>query len=227
MPAKVSSSYAWRMINFAGLSKRYRGEAVSTTALLRNRCQTLASGHEKSPRELWTHENPLLKKLAIFGCYAYMHVPKEKRSKFDARATLCRFLGYSDREKAYRFEEMSSTRILVSRDAQFMEDTFDSGKYAKTIDINTFEYKPLMKRIEMKTTTFNKTISTVKPWASKLPNQFRSMSGHDGIKRNVQVYRRNVRSSRMLSTHRVQASTTDALTGNLVRATSEEVLWSR
>jgi hypothetical protein len=57
-----------------------------------------------------------------------VHVPSEKRSKLDARSVLCRFLGYSDHEKAYRFEELSSGRIIVSRDAQFMEDTFDSGK---------------------------------------------------------------------------------------------------
>ena len=58
----------------------------------------------------------------------HMHVPREKRSKLDPRAMLCRFLGYSDHEKAYRFEELSSIRIVVSRDAQFMEDTFDGVK---------------------------------------------------------------------------------------------------
>ncbi|KAJ8566600.1 hypothetical protein ON010_g6522 [Phytophthora cinnamomi] len=39
---------------------------------------------------------------------------------------------YSEHEKAYRFEEIESGRVLVSRDAQFMEDVFDGGrrKYA-------------------------------------------------------------------------------------------------
>ena len=77
---------------------------------------------------MWTQKKPLLKNLKVFGCHAYVHVPSEKRSKLDARSVLCRFLGYSDHEKAYRFEELSSGRIVVSRDAQFMEDTFDSGK---------------------------------------------------------------------------------------------------
>uniref|UniRef100_A0AAV1VDM7 CCHC-type domain-containing protein n=1 Tax=Peronospora matthiolae TaxID=2874970 RepID=A0AAV1VDM7_9STRA len=31
-------------------------------------------------------------------------------------------------EKAYRFEKIKSGRVLVSRDAQFMEDVFDSGR---------------------------------------------------------------------------------------------------
>ncbi|KAF1328946.1 Gag-pol polyprotein, partial [Globisporangium splendens] len=116
------------MLEHAGLSKQYWGEAVATAAFLRNRCPTRAIGHDKSPHEVWTQKKPLLKNLKVFGCHAYVHVPSEKRSKLGARSVLCRFLGYSDHEKAYRFEELSSGRIVVSRDAQFMEDTFDSGK---------------------------------------------------------------------------------------------------
>ena len=39
------------------------------------------------------------------------------------------FLGYSEHEKTYRFEKLEGRIILVSRDAQFMEDTFDNGKH--------------------------------------------------------------------------------------------------
>ncbi|KAF1332324.1 Integrase catalytic core protein, partial [Globisporangium splendens] len=104
------------MIEHAGLSKRYWGEAV------------------------WTQKKPLLKNLKVFGCHAYVHMPSEKRSKLDARSVLCRFLGYSDHEKAYRFEELSSSRIAVSRDAQFMEDTFDSGKHGQ-VDSKAVEFR--------------------------------------------------------------------------------------
>ncbi|KAF1325883.1 Integrase catalytic core protein, partial [Globisporangium splendens] len=116
------------MVEHAGLSKRYWGEAVMTATFLRNRCPTRAIGHDKSPHEVWAQKKPLLENLKVFGCHAYVHIPSEKRSELDARSVLCRFLGYSDHEKAYRFEELSSGRIVVSRDAQFMEDTFDSGK---------------------------------------------------------------------------------------------------
>lgn len=64
----------------------------------------------------------------MFGCHAYVTIPKAKRTKFDASSIRCRFLGYSDHKKAYRFEELDSGRVLVSRDAQFMEDVFDGGK---------------------------------------------------------------------------------------------------
>uniref|UniRef100_H3H767 Reverse transcriptase Ty1/copia-type domain-containing protein n=1 Tax=Phytophthora ramorum TaxID=164328 RepID=H3H767_PHYRM len=77
---------------------------------------------------VWTGKKPLLANLKVFGCHAYVHVPKAKRTKFDARSVRCRFLGYSEHEKAYRFEELESSRVLVSRDAQFMEDVFDNGR---------------------------------------------------------------------------------------------------
>ena len=116
------------MIKHAGLPKMYWGEAVTTATFLRNRCPTRAVSHDKSPHEVWTGKKPLLANLKVFGCHAYVMVPKEKRTKFDDKSVRCRFLGYSDHEKAYRFEELESCRILVSRDAQFMEDVFDTGK---------------------------------------------------------------------------------------------------
>ena len=127
------------MIEFVGLSKRYWGEAVSTAVFLSNRCPKRATGHGKSSLEVWTQEKQLLNNLKVFGCHVYVHVPKEKWSKLGARSTLCRLLGYSDHDKAYQFKELSSSCILVSRDAHFMEDTFDSGKYAKTIDSSSSE----------------------------------------------------------------------------------------
>uniref|UniRef100_H3H9V7 Integrase catalytic domain-containing protein n=1 Tax=Phytophthora ramorum TaxID=164328 RepID=H3H9V7_PHYRM len=116
------------MLEHAGLPKTYWGEAVMTAAFLRNRCPTRAVSHDKSPHQVWTGKKPLLANLKVFGCHAYVHVPKAKRTKFDARSVRCRFLGYSEHEKAYRFEELESSRVLVSRDAQFMEDVFDSGR---------------------------------------------------------------------------------------------------
>ena len=80
---------------------------------------------DKSPYQVWTGRKPVLTNLKVFGCHAFVTVPKEKRSKFDARSVRCRFLGFSEHEKAYRFEEVDSNRVLVSRDAKFMEDTFD------------------------------------------------------------------------------------------------------
>ena len=117
------------MLEHAGMPKQYWGEAVMTAAFLRNRLPTRAQDLHKSPYEEWTKKKPLLANVKVFGCHAYVHIPKEKRSKLNARSTLCKFIGYSEHEKAYRFEELSTGRVILSRDAQFMEDTFDNGKH--------------------------------------------------------------------------------------------------
>ena len=37
----------------------------------------------KTPQEVWTSKKPSLSHLRVFGCDAYVHVPKEKRIKLD------------------------------------------------------------------------------------------------------------------------------------------------
>ncbi|CAI5725938.1 unnamed protein product [Peronospora destructor] len=112
------------MLEHAGLPKTYWGEAVMTATFLRNRCPTRSISLEQSPYQVWTGRKPMLANLKVFGCHAFVAIPKEKRRKLDARAERCRFLGYSEHEKAYRFEDITSGRIVISRDAKFMENVF-------------------------------------------------------------------------------------------------------
>lgn len=124
------------------LPKRYKGKAMTTATFLRNRFPTRAVDIDESSYAVWNGKIPQLTNLKVFGCHAYVHVPSAKRLKLDARSTLCRFLGYSEHEKAYRFEDISSGRIVVSRDAEFMEDVFDGDRQKITLlpkyaDINS------------------------------------------------------------------------------------------
>ncbi|CAI5746576.1 unnamed protein product [Peronospora destructor] len=115
------------MIEHAGLGKRYWGKAVMKTMFLRNRCPTCAIYQDKSPYQIWTTKKPILANLKVFGCHAYVQVPQEKRLKFDLKSSLCRFLGYAEHQKSYRFEDVSTGAIKISRDATYMESTFDDG----------------------------------------------------------------------------------------------------
>lgn len=38
---------------------------------------------DKTPQEAWIGKKPYLGHIRVFGCEAYMHVPKEKRTKLD------------------------------------------------------------------------------------------------------------------------------------------------
>ena len=48
------------MIEHAGLPKTYWGEAVMTSAFLRNRCPTRGIVMDKSPHQVWTGRKPAL-----------------------------------------------------------------------------------------------------------------------------------------------------------------------
>ncbi|GMF56608.1 unnamed protein product [Phytophthora fragariaefolia] len=66
------------MLEHAGLSKSYWGKAVVTATFLRNRCPTRSTTHDKSPHQVWTGKKTLLANLKVFGCHAYVTVPKKE-----------------------------------------------------------------------------------------------------------------------------------------------------
>uniref|UniRef100_A0AAV1TGA3 Retroviral polymerase SH3-like domain-containing protein n=1 Tax=Peronospora matthiolae TaxID=2874970 RepID=A0AAV1TGA3_9STRA len=128
------------MMEHAGLGKSYWGEAVMAAMFLRNRCPTRAIHQDKPPYQVWTMKKRILAKLKVFGCHAYVQVPQGKRAKFDSKSSLCRFLGYAEHQKSYRFEEVSTGAIEISRDATFMEDKFDEGPRNYNDESSTVEF---------------------------------------------------------------------------------------
>ena len=51
---------------------------------------------DKTPYEVWTSKKPSLSNLRVFGCDPYVHVPKEKITKFDSKSERRMFIGYND-----------------------------------------------------------------------------------------------------------------------------------
>jgi hypothetical protein len=70
------------MLNDAELGQELWAEAVGTTCYLVNRSPS-STLDDKTPHEIWTGKKPSLEHLRVFGCDAYVHVPKENRSKLD------------------------------------------------------------------------------------------------------------------------------------------------
>ncbi|KXL42689.1 MAG: hypothetical protein FE78DRAFT_153912 [Acidomyces sp. 'richmondensis'] len=62
------------MLAAARLPKEFWGEAVYTACYLKN--LTLQNSKIKSPEEIWTGKKPSGKHLRVFGCIAYLTVPK-------------------------------------------------------------------------------------------------------------------------------------------------------
>jgi hypothetical protein len=57
----------------------------------------------------------------VFGCFAFVHVPKEKRKKLDYRATPSIFVGYSISTKQYFVYDPLARTLHRSRYVVFRE----------------------------------------------------------------------------------------------------------
>jgi hypothetical protein len=73
---------------------------VGTTFYLVNR-SPLSALDDENPHEVWSRKKPCLEHLRVFGCDAYVYVPKENKSKLDKKDEKCIFIGYKNGVKRY------------------------------------------------------------------------------------------------------------------------------
>jgi hypothetical protein len=111
----------------SGLSNKYWGAAAKNFAYVRNRTRTAKTG-EKTPIELFTGKRPSVSHLRVFGCVAYMHIPKEDRvgQIWKPNAKRCIFLGYGEEElkakKAWTLFDPYALKKHVTVHVKFCED---------------------------------------------------------------------------------------------------------
>lgn len=110
----------------AKLDKRFWAEAANTAVYLKNR--SIASGLQKTPYEMWYGKRPDLSHIRLFGCKAMVHVPKERRLKWDKKSVEHILVGYSENIKGYRLYNPIKKTLVTSRDVIFMEEELDTEK---------------------------------------------------------------------------------------------------
>ena len=74
------------------------------------------------PNKIWFDKNVKYDHLRVFGSKAFVHVPKDERSKSDAKSKQCIFIGYGENEFGYMFYDLVEKKLVRSRDVKFMED---------------------------------------------------------------------------------------------------------
>ena len=77
-----------------------------------------------SPHELYFGKKLNFAHLRVFSSIVYVHVPKEKRKKLDAKAEKCTLVGYSDEQKDYKCYNPRTKQACVSRDVVFDESVW-------------------------------------------------------------------------------------------------------
>jgi hypothetical protein len=73
----------------------------------------------KTLYEVWTGKEPFLTHLKVFVCDAYVHVPKENKSKLDNKVEKCIFIGYKYGLKGYNLWNLETKKVVYSRDVVF------------------------------------------------------------------------------------------------------------
>jgi len=109
------------MLSEAKLSKHFWGEALYTAMHVINLSLVVAL-HSEVPNKIWFGKNVKYDHLRVFGCKVFVHVPKDERSKLDAKSRQCIFIGYDANEFGYRFYDPIEKKLVRSRDVKFMED---------------------------------------------------------------------------------------------------------
>ncbi|CAB4035798.1 Hypothetical predicted protein, partial [Paramuricea clavata] len=80
---------------------------------------------------------PDVSNVKVFGCKAYMHVPKETKKKWDSKTKKCIFVGYSISSKGYRLYDPKTRKLHISRDVLFDEDEFiQQKKFMQIVNLN-------------------------------------------------------------------------------------------
>ena len=95
-------------------------KTMDTACYLVNRSPSSAL-EDKTPKEVWTGKKPSLSHLRVFGCDAYVHVPKEKRNKLDSKFEKCIFIRYKDGLKGYKLWNPIKWKVVYNRDVVFRE----------------------------------------------------------------------------------------------------------
>ena len=108
------------MLDDAGPLNKYWAIDVSVAVYLKNHTpMRLVVG--KTPYEAWHGRKPSLEHLRVFGCLAFVHLPKEKHKRRDYIATSGIFVGYSISIKQYFVYNPSAKTFHRSRDVVFSE----------------------------------------------------------------------------------------------------------
>ena len=73
----------------------------------------------KTPLKLWTGSYATLGHLRVLGAECYVHIPKQKRHKWDQNSKLSRVVGYMGEKDGYRIWIPNERQSVLSRDVLF------------------------------------------------------------------------------------------------------------
>jgi transposase InsO family protein len=121
------------MLNDSGLPKNFWEYCLGAFVHTWNRCPSSALDN-KTPYEIWFKKKPDIGHIRVWGCIAYVHVQKEKRSSLGSHMEKCIFIGYPEGYKGWRFYNPITKKVIISERAEFDERYTWSNPPPKPLD---------------------------------------------------------------------------------------------
>lgn len=160
---------ATTMLLASGLEPKFWNEAIIAANYIKNRSPTSAVGKQfnyKTPAEIWFQKKPDLSHLRIFGSECYNHIPRNSRSKLEAKSTKCIMLGYAASMGSYRLWDVEHGKVIIGRNVTFNEDSILNRM--KLVEISDSEAA----RTPNKATRNKETIDTSDTSVDKLDSSY-------------------------------------------------------
>lgn len=110
------------MLKSKDLPLSFWAEAVHTAAYIQNRTPTRVV-ENTTPIEAWNGTKPSLNHMKVFGSICYVHIPDEKRKKWDDKSRRGIFVGYCSQTKGYRVYLLEEDKLNISRDVIIDENS--------------------------------------------------------------------------------------------------------
>jgi hypothetical protein len=111
----------------ASMPLKFWDETFLTATYLINRTQSKVI-HHQTPLERLYQIKPGYSLLRIFGCACWPNLLPYNQRKLEFCSKECVFLGYSNMHKGFKFLDVSTYRIYISRDVVFDENIFSFAK---------------------------------------------------------------------------------------------------
>lgn len=85
-----------------------------------------ANSGKSTPEEIWSGNKINLSHIKLFGSQVMVHIPKQKRKKWDFKSEKLIFVGYDAHSKGFRCMNPKKRKLTISRDVKFHEDNSTS-----------------------------------------------------------------------------------------------------
>ncbi|SGZ30851.1 BQ5605_C046g12244 [Microbotryum silenes-dioicae] len=113
-------------------------EAAAYFVYCKNRCSHSALA-KQTPQFVWNGQRTTTTVLHPFGCAAWLTVAPDLRSKLDPKAARVIFTGYDLASKAFRFFDHSTNKVVLGRNATFLDDNFPGLPVNMPVDADDTE----------------------------------------------------------------------------------------